>query len=610
MSGDDVFWTEVRPAEQGRTVVVHLARDGKRRDLTPGGHNVRSRVHEYGGGAFCIAGDWLCFCNDADQRVYRQPIAGGGPEPLTPAGRLRFADLTFDPMRRRLLAVCEDHSGAGEPVNTLVAIALDRVGSVRPLAGGHDFFASPMPSADARSLAWIAWDHPHMPWQATTLWLSPLDRDGVPVAPRAVAGGANESVQQPVWSPAGELFFITDASGHWNLWRLREGARVPVAPMRAELARPQWVFARTSYGFIGAETLVANAIDRARSALVTIDVVTGSTAPLATGCSDIESLAFAPGRVAFVGASGTRLSAVHVLDTADGAIRTFAAASSDEATDSALSASRLSAGTSLLDPAPVSVGEALAAFAREPEAIEIATSRGRTAHAFLYAPWNPLCAASGDSRPPLIVIGHGGPTSMTAPALNAALVYWTSRGFAVADVNYGGSTGFGRAYQDLLAGSWGIVDVEDCCATALHLAAAGRVDPERLIIRGRSAGGYTTLCALAFQGVLAAPARRPAARAGDLLPGTRGQGRAARAIRAHGRGAAREGRAGRLRALSRRAAWLPQGGERRAVAGRGARVLRSRAPLSASGASALGGDRLSAVAAAAAREMTRRDHPL
>lgn len=475
--GNDLFWTEVRPGEQGRTVVVHLAMDGTRRDVTPPGYNVRSRVHEYGGGAFCLGRDWLFFCNDADQRVYRQEIAGGAPEAITPAGRLRFADLTFDPARRRLLAVCEDHSGASEPVNTLVAIALDGSGPTT-LATGRDFFASPAPSADGRTLAWIAWDHPHMPWRATTLWLAALDHDGRPVTARVVAGGENESVQQPMWSPSGELYFVSDASGFWNLHRLRGGQRVPVAPMRAELGRPQWVFGRASYGFRDPHHVVANAIDRARSGLVSIEVESGRVTPIASGCSDVETLAITTDGVAFVGASGTSLPAVHAIDLASGARRTFAVGSD-----------------ALLAP-----------FASEPEPIEFATAGGRSAFAFLHLPANPDCGPTPGSRPPLMVIGHGGPTSMTASALNAALVYWLSRGFAVADVNYGGSTGFGRAYQDLLAGNWGVVDVEDCCAVALHLAAAGRVDPGRLVIRGRSAGGYTTLCALTFHDVFKAGA--------------------------------------------------------------------------------------------------------
>lgn len=475
--GHDLFWTEVRPAEQGRTVVVQLAEGGTRRDVTPTGRNCRSRVHEYGGGAFCVGGGSLFFCDDADQRVYRQPLAGGSPLPITPPAALRFADLTYDPVRGRVVAVCEDHSSAGEPLNTLVAIAADGSG-VTTLARGHDFFASPAPRADGKALAWIAWDHPHMPWRSTQLWLAPLDADGRPLAPRVVAGGDGESVQQPLWSPAGELLFVSDANGFWNLWRLGDGRPRPVAPMRAELGRPQWVFGRASYGFRDARTVVANAIDRARSGLVTIDLASGRVAPIASGCSDIESVVVTGDRVAFVGASGTSLPAVHVVELDTGVRRTHAVASD----------------------------AALAPFAVEPESIEIPAGGGRHASAFLYLPKNPERNAPAGSKPPLMVLGHGGPTSMTAPALNAALAYWLSRGFAVADVNYAGSTGFGRAYQDLLAGEWGVVDVADCCAAALYLVHAGRVDPERLVIRGRSAGGYTTLCALTFHDVFKAGA--------------------------------------------------------------------------------------------------------
>lgn len=478
VAGGDLFWTEVRPSERGRTVVVHVAADGTRRDLTPAGCNVRSRVHEYGGGAFCVAGDWLCFCNDADQRIYRQRIVSGAPEPVTTPGAMRFADLRFDAAARRLLCVCEDHSAPGEPVNSIVSIALDRGGATRTLAAGHDFFASPAPSPDGRSLAWIAWDHPHMPWRCTTLWLAELDRDGMPSAPRVVAGGTGASVQQPMWSPAGELFFVSDESGFWNLYRLRAGTHVPVAPMRAELGRPQWVFGRTSYGFAGAHTIIANAIEHARSRLVTIDVDSGAIGSIETGCSDIDGVTVASGQVAFVGASGTQLPAMHAIDLATGKRRTY----------------------------PTGSDAALTPFALEPESIAFPANDGSMAFAFLYLPRNPDCEATARSRPPLMVIGHGGPTSMTAPGLNPALVYWLSRGFAVADVNYRGSTGFGRAYQDLLAGAWGVVDVADCCHAGRYLVAEGRVDPDRLVIRGRSAGGFTALCALTFHDVFGAGA--------------------------------------------------------------------------------------------------------
>jgi len=478
VDGRDLYWSESRPSEGGRNALVRRAADGSIDDVLPAPWSVRSRVHEYGGGSFTAAGGTVWFVNDRDQRVHALAPGDAEPRALTAAGARRFADLVADLAHGRLLAVCEDHATQPEPANTLVAIPLAG-GDVETLASGHDFYASPRPSPDGRQLAWLAWRHPNMPWDESELWLADLDADRRPRDARRVAGGVGVSVFQPEWSPDGRLHFVSDASGWWNLQRLDGDAIVPLCPMAAEFGLPQWVFGASTYAFADARRLVCTYADRGEWRLAQLDPESGRLAPIDVPFVTFSSLVAAPDRVLFVAGASAAPSALVELDLASGAHRIVRASANLE-----------------LDAGYVSVAQA----------IEFPTAGGRTAYGFYYPPRNRDHEAPPGELPPLRVRSHGGPTAATDGSFKLAIQYWTSRGFAVLDVNYGGSTGYGRAYRERLLGQWGVVDVEDCVAGARHLAARGLAGPARLTISGGSAGGYTTLCALVFHDVFAAGA--------------------------------------------------------------------------------------------------------
>jgi dipeptidyl aminopeptidase/acylaminoacyl peptidase len=467
-----LLWLQSLPEEGGRIAVATA--DGV---LTPSPFNVRSRVHEYGGGAYAAAGDTVWFSNHADNLVYVQR-GGAAPAAITAVGTPRHADLELDGRHRRLIAIREHHGATGEPRNSIVALALDGSGSTT-LAEGADFYASARVSPEGRRLAWLTWSHPNMPWHGTELWLAAFADDGSLVHSRRVAGGPAESVCQPVWAPDGRLYVVSDRSGFWNLYRLEVGGLVPVCPMDAEFGVPQWVFAQSSYGFAGPHEIIAACRENAISRLVRIDVRSGQATTIATPFEDIGELRVADGQVVVEAGSPTMPACIATISMADGRVDVLARSADD------------------LPPASV---------LSVPRAISFPSAGGRTAHAFHYAPRNAGYRMPDGERPPLIVISHGGPTAMASNTLKLATQFWTSRGFAVLDVNYGGSTGFGRAYRQLLSGQWGIVDVEDCVAGARDLVDQGLADGQRLAIRGGSAGGYTTLAALAFHDVFKAGA--------------------------------------------------------------------------------------------------------
>jgi dipeptidyl aminopeptidase/acylaminoacyl peptidase len=482
LDGEDLYWVEGRPSEQGRNVLVRRHADGRVEDLTPAGLNVRSRVHEYGGGAFTVRGGAVFFVNDADQRLYRQD-PGAAPRPLTPEGGGRFADLEVDGGRQRLLCVREEHGGAGEPVNTLVAVPLDG-GEPVTLAAGADFYSSPRLDPTGARLAWLTWSHPRMPWQETELWLASLDAEGRPGPAEKVAGGAAESIFQPAWSPDGDLHFVSDRSGWWNLYRA--GDPRSLWPIDAELGQAHWVFGLSTYGWVSPRT-IACAFQQAgtwRLALLEPAGAGGGFTPRTVDLplTELGYLQGGPGRALFVGGSPTSPAAIWGVSVAPGSPPT---------------------PSRLHQPAAPAVEEA---YLSRPQPVAFPTANGATAFGLHYPPHSPDHAGLPDERPPLIVISHGGPTSAATTGLNLAIQFWTSRGFAVLDVNYRGSTGYGRRYREALDGAWGIADVEDCGAGARYLVAHGLADGDRLAIRGGSAGGYTTLAALAFTGVFRAGA--------------------------------------------------------------------------------------------------------
>ncbi len=458
--GESLYWLEGRPSEGGRSVLMRY-RNGAVGEALPGRFDVRTRVHEYGGGAYAAAGGRIVFSDFPSGRVHL--VADGGERrPLTPKGpALRYADFAFAP--GAVYAVREDHRGAGEPVNCIVRLDLEREGEGEVVAAGSDFCAAPRPDPEGRRLAWIAWDHPDMPWDTTRLLL-----DG-----HLVAGGEDESVVQPAWSADGRLHYISDRSGWWNLYAHDGGDGRALRPLAAEFAGPLWSLGAESYRCLPDGDLIARYEQDGRVVVERL-----GAGPLETGFARPSCPVPFRGGWAVLGADAERPARLDLLH-GDGRRETLARSAPDD-----------------LDPEFVSQGEA----------ISFPTTGGRTAHAWFYAPRNPGFAAPEGELPPLIVRSHGGPTGAFDNAYSPATQYWTTRGFAVVDVNYGGSSGFGRDYRRQLDGQWGAVDVDDCCAAAVGLAEAGRVDGRRLVIRGNSAGGYTTLAALAFRDVFRAGA--------------------------------------------------------------------------------------------------------
>ncbi len=478
VDGDDIYWLEGRPSEAGRRVLVRRSADGTTSDLTPAPFNVRTRVHEYGGGSYAVAGGTVVFSHAGDDRLYRLDPGADVPVPITPDGAYRYADLRFDAPRRRFVAVREDHTGDGEPVAAIVDVPLDGDRPPRVLVEGPDFVASPRLSLDGRRLAWLEWDHPDMPWDATRLRVAPVAADGSLGASDLAAGGPEESIVQPEWSADGVLHLVSDRSGWWNLYRLLDGPRLePLAPMAAEIADPAWILDRSSYGFLADGSIVAVARTDGRDRLMHIragDLV----GEVETGFTELDGLR--TGAATIVAVAGSPADAPMVMRF-------------DAETLAPAGVLRRTSPT-VPDPTAIAV----------PESIAFPAADDRTAHALFYAPTNPGFRGPDGERPPMVVLSHGGPTANASTALSLEIQLLTSRGIAVADVDFGGSTGYGRAYRRQLHGAWGVVDVEDCVAAARFLVERGDVDTARLVVMGGSSGGFTALAALAFHDVFAA----------------------------------------------------------------------------------------------------------
>ena len=471
LDGPDIYWTEMRPTEGGRNVIVRRTPDGQTTDVLPPPFNARTRVHEYGGGAFTVHDGTVYFAHFTDQRLYRQTL-GAPPQALTPAAALHYADGRIDRHRNRLICVGEDHTDTNqEAVNTLLSIDLLR-GNSHTLVSGNHFYSSPRLSPDGSHLAWLTWNYPNMPWDGTELWVGALRPDGSLGSPQQVAGGTEESVFQPEWSPDGTLYFISDRTGWWNVYRWRNGQSEPIHAMMADFGRPQWVFAMSTYAFAAPDRLICAYTQQGTWQLATLDTTTCRFEPITTPYTDIWDVRAAEGYAVFCAGSPTEPAAIVRLNLATGQREVLRRSS-----------------TLPIDPEYVSI----------PQPIAFPTEHGLTAHAFFYPPRNRDYVAPSAERPPLLVKSHGGPTSAASTTLNFSIQYWTSRGIAVLDVNYGGSSGYGRAYRQRLNGQWGIVDVDDCVNAARFLVERGEVDGNRLAITGGSAGGYTTLCALTFR---------------------------------------------------------------------------------------------------------------
>ncbi len=484
MDESDIYWVEGRPSEAGRSVIVRRTPDGKISDVTPAPFNVRTRVHEYGGASFAVASGTIYFSHFADQRIYYQAL-DSQPEPLTPAANSCYADMIVDLQRNRLICVREDGAGEGESVNTIVSINLDNGEDIQILTQGNDFYASPRLSPDGSRLSWISWNHPNMPWDGTELWVAEIKAGGSLGEKYLVAGAVDESIFQPEWSPDGVLYFVSDKSNWWNFYRtvnlnLREKPEVePLCEMAAEFGLPQWVFGMSTYAVVSESTIICTYTQQGKWHLASIDLATKQLTTINLPYTDISSVKARGETVVFLAGSPTESTAIVKLNLASGE-RQILRKSSDLSIDSG----------------DLSV----------PEMLEFPTENGLTAFGFFYPPKNQDFAAPAGEKPPLVVKSHGGPTAATSSSMSLKIQYWTSRGFAVLDVNYGGSTGYGREYRRRLQDSWGIVDVDDCANGAKYLAEKGLVDGERMAIAGGSAGGYTTLCALTFRDVFKAGA--------------------------------------------------------------------------------------------------------
>lgn len=477
----DTYWIEVRPQEGGRSCIVRRSADGNISDVTPLNLNARTRVHEYGGGDYTVADGTIYFSNYADQRIYRQHRDAKQPEPLTPAVNMRYADMFVDAKRNRLLAVREDHtSSEREAVNTIASISLEGDDAGQVLASGNDFYSSPRLSPDGKRLAYLTWNHPNMPWDGCELWLCELEEDGTIRQQSRVAGGIEESVFQPEWSPDGTLYFISDRSGWWNIYRLNQDVETEALPLvEAEFGLPQWVFGLSMYAFESADSIICSFIEKGRASLARLDTKLRSLERIETPYTDITHVRALGGRAIFRAGSPSKAASIVQLDLTTMQMEVLRRATDLE-----------------IDECYISV----------PQAVEFPTEDGLTAHGFYYPPHNCDFDAPAGSRPPLLVKSHGGPTSAASTTFALGIQYWTSRGIAVLDVNYGGSTGYGRAYRRRLNDRWGIVDVDDCVNGARYLIERGLADERACAIDGGSAGGYTTLCALTFRDLFKAGA--------------------------------------------------------------------------------------------------------
>jgi dipeptidyl aminopeptidase/acylaminoacyl peptidase len=493
LDGDRAHWIEGRPAEGGRQVIVRAEPDGSTTELIPEGFSARTQVHEYGGLCYAVRDGVVVSSNWEDQRLWRFD-ADSDPVPLTPepatARSARFADPTFTPDGKWMLCVRETHcalEGGGVRVdNDLVAVAVDASadalagsGGAPPvrLAGGRDFYAAPQVSPDGTQVAWLCWDHPNMPWDHTELWTAPLlfGLDGVELGTTTLVAGGGESVAQPRWSPGGVLHYVSDRSGWWNLYAAGDPASL--FPIDADCNEPGWVFGTATYGFTDAGAVIMTWPGTIGAHIGAVEGRIGEAVP--NPYSSFSSLRVSGDDVVCIAGSATEPPAVMRIDLGHGKVEVLRR--SREVT---------------VDPASLA----------RPEHLRFPTGEGEEAWALVYPPTSADYEGVVGTLPPLVVMSHGGPTAAASGVLDFGVQYWTSRGFAVADVDYRGSTGYGRAYRERLRQHWGLFDVEDCAAAARWLADEGRIDGRRAVIRGGSAGGFTTLAALAFTDVFAAGA--------------------------------------------------------------------------------------------------------
>jgi len=468
--GDSIYWLEPRPEQKGRSVLVRYTRHSAKieKDILPSDKSVRSRVHEYGGSSFKVCDRGIIFVNQANQQLYIM-MNDGTCRSITKLNDCRFVDIQTTSNNLFLVCVCEQHlETEKEPINTLVSINID-TGKLNTLAQGEDFYASPAINHD-QQLCWISWSHPDMPWDNTRLWIADISEDGTLNNTQCLRDTPNESIFQPLWSPDGDLYFVSDINGWWNIYNINN-TRSPIIDMPAEFGLPQWIFGMSTYDFIDNNTISCSYIENGLGKLATINIANKTLSTIDTKLDSFDQIKTTDNTIWFVGSNTEKFPAIYSYDCIN---RELSAIDTEDR----------------WQPESITISHA--------EAIHFDTSDSQQAHAFFYPPVNPGYSGTDKELPPLIVISHGGPTAFSDNSLSLKIQFWTSRGFAVCDVNYRGSTGYGRPYRDALKGRWGIADVDDCIFAARYLVTQNKVAKDKLIIRGSSAGGYSVLCALTY----------------------------------------------------------------------------------------------------------------
>ncbi len=474
VSNENIFWQEMRPSEGGRYTIMHQSMSGTKHELIPKSYNVRTRVHEYGGGAFLIDEDDVYFSNFSDQQIYKTTITGDRPFQITNEPTFRFANGIKDSKNNRIIYIAEKHDGKNEPVNSIVSVDLNNSGAITTITSGADFYSSPVISPDGVTLAWIQWNHPNMPWDSTELYIADLE-DGYIRNPRKLLGNG-ESICHPTWSPNGILYYVSDVSGWWNIHKYENGASHNLTPFDGEFAQAQWNLGVSFYDFINDNQIICAYNKSGFWKIGLLDTITYDL-------NDIDTVA----KFTEINRSGLKASNNRVL---------FTLGSPD--TPYALYLYQPNDLQKLKKIQESTPNEIDAAHFSKPQAVSYTTFAEKDCHAFYYPPHNTTYEAPGSTKPPLIILSHGGPTGATSNTLDFSIQYWTNRGFAILDVNYRGSTGYGTEYRKALNGNWGISDVDDCVSGGMYLVSKGLVDPEKIAIRGGSAGGFTTLACLTF----------------------------------------------------------------------------------------------------------------
>jgi len=473
----NIYWSEMRPSEGGRFVIVKYS-EGDTIDVNPPPFNVRTRVHEYGGGAYKVNNDVIYFTDFKDQRIYKMKL-GEKPWPITPKTSMRYADIVFDNHCDRISCVREDHRRQSrEAVNTIISMGLNGK-DTKKIVFGNDFYSSPRISPDGDYLAWVTWNHPCMPWDKTELWVGELCNNNLVEKPIRITREYEESVVQPLWSPEGVLYFISDRNNWWNIYYWKDDEVTPICTMEAEFATPPWVFTQSNYAFESEHKIICSYVKKGEWHISRLNIKTGEIEKIKTPYTHISNLRVLNSYAVFIGGSTREAVSIVKLDLETGS------------TEVLKRSSEISVDLRNLS---------------QPKPIEFPTENDLTAYALYYKPRNKDYTAPSNTKPPLLVFVHGGPTSATSTTLSWSIQFWTSRGFAVVDVNYGGSSGYGREYRQRLNGQWGVVDIDDCVNAAKYLVSIGEVNGKRLAIRGGSAGGYTAINALTFRDVFKAGA--------------------------------------------------------------------------------------------------------